>query len=48
MGASVYTIIEYRKYDSYWSIGHIDLSRDIELLRTAAAAEERCVQQRMR
>jgi len=32
MGASVYAVIEYREYDSYWSFGEIDLPRDTEFL----------------
>jgi len=32
MGAAVYTFIEYKEYDRYWSFGQIDLLRDIEFL----------------
>jgi hypothetical protein len=32
MGASVYAVIEYRQYDSYWSFGEIDIPRDVKFL----------------
>jgi hypothetical protein len=32
MGASVYAVIEYRQYDSFWSFGEIDIPRDVKFL----------------
>jgi hypothetical protein len=32
MGESVYTFIEYRMYETYFSFGEIDLLRDVEFL----------------